>query len=347
MAFLITRRNMIAAAAASPLAIGGAAAAPVPKGTAIYPIAIPTYQQLFVAMEKGFFKDEGYDFHLIEGGGGEQAQQILAAGGADFVLEDIEHCLQLINHGRPARALMIIDTRQPGQYFVVRTSLYDQGITALDKFATWKRPGGAKPIFGVSSLGGTVYTWASLFMQHFGLSDKVLWLGVGGVKTMLGALKTNQIDVLITNAAIATEAEKHGWGRQIFSGSTKPEWDKVIGGTVPINAHIALLDTVKRDPAKVQAYINAVYRAGLWIKAASASEIYDTIRHYLGNANREANIIGINELKSMADYSGTLDKASYERGGQAWYRPRTGIKPVPFSEAFDPRFILAAQKKYS
>lgn len=347
MTFAITRRSMLAVAAAGPFAMSGTAAAAAPKGSAIYPIAIPTYQQIFVAKEKGFFKDEGYDFRLINGGGGEEAQQILAAGGADFVLEDVEHCLQLINHGRPARALMFTDTRQPGQYYVIRTSLYKNGITTLDKIANWKRPDGAKPVFGVSSLGGTIYVWANLFMQHFGYSHKVLWIGVGGVKTMLGALKTNQIDVLITNAAIATEAEKQGWGRQIFCGSSKQEWDKVIGGDVPINAHMALLDTVKHDPAKVQAYINAVYRAGLWIEKASASEIYDTIRRYLGNANREANVIGINELKSMANYSGMTDAASWKRGGQAWYRPQTGIKPVPLTEAFDPRFILAARKKYA
>ena len=49
----------------------------------------------------------------------------------------------------------------------------------------------------VSSLGGTNHVWASYFMETMGLADKVTWVGIGNVDTMLGTLKTKQVDVLV------------------------------------------------------------------------------------------------------------------------------------------------------
>src|ERR1700742_4124405 len=232
MAFVMRRREIVCVAAAAPaLAVAGTSAwAQAKTGSAVYPVAVPTYDVQFVAMEKGFFKDEGYDFKLIQGGSGVKTREILASRQGDFAIADILHVLQLNKNGRPARALITVDQRAPGVRFAIRKDLFDQGIDTVQKAAAFKRPDGKRAIFGVSSLGGTSHLWSHYFMEKLGLADKVTWLGVGHVDTMLGTLKTKQIDVLSSAISVVTEADRNGWGKVIYSPSDAGPWNAIIGG---------------------------------------------------------------------------------------------------------------------
>ena len=343
MASILKRRQILVAAPAV-LAFGTARAAG--SGKATYPVAVASYQQQFVAAEQGFFKDEGFEFKLVQGGSGVKSREIMASGEVDFAIEDIVHCLQLNNHGRAARAVNAADTRSPSQYFIIRKDLFDTGIDTLQKFAAWKRPDGKKPILGVSSIGGTAHLWANFFMEHFGLADDVAWVGVGNVDTMLGSLKTKQIDLLASTGALRTDAEEHGWGKAIFLGSDENIWNEVVGGPVPVNANICLLATIQKQPEKVQAYVTGVHRASQWIKAHTSEQIYDVIEPYVGSTSRNANILEIEAVQAITDTNGIVDPAAYARGGKCWYRDLTGLKPVPLADVFDASFMLKAKAKY-
>src|SRR5438128_2279950 len=84
-------------AAVWPFAASGIARGQAKTGLGVYPVAVPGYQVMFVAEAKGYLKDEGYDFRLIQGGSRTKACAIMAAGEADFLIADILHCLQLNN----------------------------------------------------------------------------------------------------------------------------------------------------------------------------------------------------------------------------------------------------------
>jgi NitT/TauT family transport system substrate-binding protein len=348
MAFVIRRREMLCVAAAAPAlaAAGRGALAQAKTGSGVYPVAVPTYQVMFVAQAKGFFKDEGYDFKLIQGGSGVKTREILASRQGDFAIADIQHVLQLNKNGRPTRALMALDQRAPGVRFAIRKDLFDQGIDTVQKYAAWKRPDGKRPILGVSSLGGTSHLWSHYFMESMGLADKVTWIGVGNVETMLGTLKTKQIDVLSSAISITTEAEKNGWGKVIYAPSDEKTWNQVIGGPVPVNANFCLAATIDKEPEKVQAFTNAAWRAVQWIKANSAETIVTTIEPFVGSTSRDANILESGELKDVADYSGLIPAANWARGEKVWYGELTGLKPIKMEDAVADRFLKAAHAKY-
>ena len=222
MANLIKRRAIIAVAATAP---AWPALAQGKTGSAVYPVAVPSYEVQFVAMDKGYFKDEGFDFKLIQGGSGVKTREILASRQGDFAMADIIHVLQLNKNGRPTKALITTDQRAPGVRFAIRKDLFDQGIDTVQKAAEWKRPDGKRAIFGVSSLGGTSHLWSHYFTEKLGLADKVTWVGVGNVDTMLGSLKTKQIDALVFAAAsgyVAEEAKE--WRVLQTMGSVAPDF---------------------------------------------------------------------------------------------------------------------------
>ena len=344
MAFIIKRRSIVCAMAALPFA--GGARAQAKTGALAYPVAVPGYQCVFVAQAQGFLKEEGYDFKMIQGGSGVKTRAIMAAGEADFMIADILHTLQLNNRQRPTKSIAAVDLRSPSQRWVIRKDLWDQGIDTVEKFAAWKRPNGSKPIFGISSLGGTAHLWAHYYMEKFGFEDNVSWVQVGNVETMLGSLKTKQIDILATTISLVSDAEKHGWGKAFFDGGNEQIWNKYVGGPVPVNTVMCQQPTIAKDPEKVQAYANALYRALQWIKVNTPEKIHDVIEPFVGSTSRESNLLEIAAVKEVTDYQGLVDPAAYDRGGKMWFREITGIKPVRVDDAFDGSFIKKAHAKY-
>ncbi len=351
MAFVIRRRAVVAAAV-SATAWSASRMRPVhaqasaKTGLGVYPVAVPTYQVQFVAQEKGFFRDEGYDFKLVQGGSGVKTREILASRQADFAIADILHVLQLNKNGRPTRALNAVDTRAPGVRFAIRKDLYDQGIDTVQKAAAWKRPTerrrfSASPRSAAPRICGRIISWSALAWPM-----PLPGWGVGNVDTMLGSLKTRQIDVLSTAISLVAEAEKNGWGKQIYSPSDAKTWNEVIGGPVPVNNNFCLLSMIEKDPEKVQAYVNAIWRATQWIKAHSPEEIQDTIERFVGSTSRQANLLEIGELKDVADWNGLIGADAYARGEKVWYGELTGLKPIKREDAVEEKFLKAAHAKY-
>ena len=168
----------------------------------------------------------------------------------------------------------------------------------------------------MSSLGGTNHVWASYYMETMGLDQKVTWIGTGNVDTMLGSLKTKQVDVLVSSLSLLNDSVEQGWGALLFDGTDEAIWNKYIGGKVPVTSHFTLQSTIDKDPPRMQAFVTALWRATQWIKKRSPEEIYQTIEPYVGSTSRAANIIEITALQKVADYEATIDAAGFARSGK-------------------------------
>ena len=346
MTAFITRRSALTVMAGSAGFALRQVRAEEKSGRAIYPVAVPIYQSQFVADRAGYFKDAGLDCKLIQGGSGVKTREIIASSQGDVGIGDVTHPMQLANHGRAGRILLPTDTRSGSVMFILRRDLWDQGVTTLEKLTEWKRPDGRKPIVSVSSLGGTNHVWSSYYMETMGLAEKVTWIGTGNVDTMLGSLKSKQVDVLVSSLSLLNESQQQGWGTLLFDGTDEAIWNKYIGGKVPVTCHFTVQSTIDKDPAKMQAYVTALWRAAQWIKTHSSDEVCDAIEPYVGSTSRAANVLEISALQKVADYDGVIDAASFARGEKVWFREMTGIKPLTIAEVVAPDFAQAARKAY-
>jgi len=346
MAMLLTRRSALTVIAGGASLAAGPVRAEGIGGRAIYPVAVPIYQSQFVADRIGYFRDAGLDCKLIQGGSGVKTREIIASSQGDVGIGDVTHPMQLANHGRAGRILLPTDTRSSSVMFIIRKDLRDQGITSLEKLTEWKRPDGRKPIVSVSSLGGTNHVWSSYYMETMGLAEKVTWIGTGNVDTMLGSLKSKQVDVLVSSLSLLDESQEQGWGTLLFDGTDEAIWNKYIGGKVPVTCHFTVQSTIDKDPPKIRAFVTALWRAAQWIKSHSPDEVYDAIEPYVGSTSRKANILEITALKKVADDDGLIDAASFARGEKVWFREMTGIKPLTISEVVASDFAQAARTAY-
>jgi sulfonate transport system substrate-binding protein len=346
MSYVSRRSALTIIAGGATLAAGRTRAAEPMQGRAVYPVATALYQTHFVADRIGYFKEAGLDCKLLQGGSGVKTREIIASQQGDVGIGDITHPMQLSNRGRNGRVLMPIDTRSGAVIFIIRKDLHDQGINTLEKFAAWKRPDDRKPIVSVSSLGGTNHVWSSYYMEVMGFDTKVTWIGTGNVETMLGSLKTKQVDVLVSGISLYKDSVDHGWGALLFDGTDEAIWNKHIGGKVPVTAQFTLQATIDKDPPKMQAFVTAMWRAAQWIKTHSPEEILDAIEPYVGSTSRNSNLAEIAELQKVADYDGTIDAAAWARGEKVWFREMTGIKPLTPADLVSPTFLEAAKKAY-
>jgi len=351
MAMIMTRRSMLTVvglgvSAGATLARHPARAAELKPGRAIYPTAEVTYLAQYVADRQGYFKDAGLDVRLVQGGSGVKMREIVASGQGDIGIGDMSHPMQLSNHGRSARILIPVDVRNGSVVFIMNNRLAEAGVASLAQFAATRRPDGHKPIIGVSSLGGTNHVWASYYMELLKLDDQVTWVGVGNVDTMLGSLKSQQIDVLVNATALMQTATEHGWGKLLFDGSSEANWTKFIGGKVPATAHFCLQAAVDQDRPKMQAYVTALWRAIQWIKAHSVEEQFAVGEPYLGSTSRDATIADLTLMKPLFDYDGIIDPEGFQRGAKVWFRKLTGIKPIAMDQIVDSSFIRSAKQTY-
>jgi NitT/TauT family transport system substrate-binding protein len=342
----VTRRSALTVIVGGAAMAAGRAAAEDNAGRVIYPVAVPVYQTQFVADRIGFFKEAGLDCKLIQGGNGVKTREIIASSQGDIGIGDITHPMQLSNHGRAGRVLMPVNTRSSSVMFIIRKDLKDQGINTLEALTEWKRPDGRKPIVSVSSLGGTNHVWASYYMEVMGLDQKVTWIGTGNVDTMLGSLKSKQVDVLVSSLSLLNDSREQGWGELLFDGTDEATWNKYIGGKVPVTAHFTLQSTIDKDPQKMQAFVTALWRATQWIKTHTPDQIYEAIEPYVGSTSRAANLTEITSLQKVTDYDATIDAAGFARGEKVWFREMTGIKPLTIAEVVSPTFIEVARKAY-
>jgi NitT/TauT family transport system substrate-binding protein len=342
----VTRRSALTIIVGGAAMATGRARAEDNTGRVIYPVAVPVYQTQFVADRIGFFKEAGLDCKLIQGGSGVKTREIIASSQGDIGIGDITHPMQLSNHGRAGRVLMPVDTRSSSVMFIIRKDLKDQGINTLEALTEWKRPDGRKPIVSVSSLGGTNHVWASYYMEVMGLDQKVTWIGTGNVDTMLGSLKSKQVDVLVSSLSLLNDSREEGWGELLFDGTDEAIWNKYIGGKVPVTAHFTLQATIDKDPHKMQAFVTALWRATQWIKTHTPDQIYEAIEPYVGSTSRTANLTEITSLQKVTDYDATIDAAGFARGEKVWFREMTGIKPLTIGEVVSSNFIEVARKAY-
>ncbi|MCL4765706.1 MAG: ABC transporter substrate-binding protein [Hyphomicrobiaceae bacterium] len=315
--------------------------------TLAYGPALPVYSLGVIAEAKGFLKAENLDLKLVIGNAGTHGRQALAAGQALFAHGDASHPLQLSTRGKKCKIIMASQMIASISNIVVRKDLYDAGITTVEKLASYKRPDGAKPIVAATAIGSGTWMYGTYVFEAMGFGDRINWVAGGGTKTMFPGLETKQFDAIMAVPAWVLEAEDKGFGRVIYDTSKPGVFEAAFGGTVPVLVLYTLEETAQHEKPKVQAFINAMYRAMKWVKATPVDEVYALVgeKHYSG-INPVAVKTELSFDKNTWTYDGRIDKASFERGGKVWYRKGSDIPESKYEDIIDMSFLDAAQAKY-
>ena len=195
------------------------------------------YLPLFVAVHRGFFKDEGIDIELprlvpaI-------AQNALLAGEVQYHgLADSG--LRLAARGAPIKAIF---------YGADRPMYYLVGQKEIHSVAELK---GKK--VGVSQFGGTSDLSARLALKHFGVEPErdVLIIQIGNESIRIAALRAASVEAIIVPVPAVAVLKRDGFNEISFVG------DVVEFAS---NGYSTTDQRIKEHPQEVKKVVRAIYR---------------------------------------------------------------------------------------
>jgi NitT/TauT family transport system substrate-binding protein len=345
MGGLLTRRSLAAGAALALPFIRRSQAVALKPVTATFGAMDLAYLPNIIAVEQGIAAANGLDLKLRITEGGPQSRTMVAAGEAQFQHGDTTLALQLSGKGIPTKILLSTENIAPYANLVVRQDLVDAGIDSLEKIAAWKRPGGAKPIVGVSTIGAGTWIWGTFLFEKIGKGDAINWVAGGASFTLLAGLASQRFDGIMTAPDGVLEAANNKWGKVVFDVTDAARWNALIGGPVPASSIYTLQSTIDDDPALVSAYVRAMLQSLGWLRAAPDDAVVKLVRaKYMPNIAADALTYGIDFHRKTMNFSGVVDPEQFARGAAVWFRASTGLQPIAFADAVDPHFLQAAAK---
>jgi NitT/TauT family transport system substrate-binding protein len=302
-----------------------------------------------VAEASGYFKREGLEVELVTSPAGARSAQMVAAGQVHYVLGDTSHPQRLTEQGKPAVVLFVTDLKCPYANIVVRKDLHQAGLTSIDKLATMKPKDGDKWKAGVTAIGSGTWMYGNFILRSRplpggkSLNDTVEWIGVGGIKSALGALKTGKIDIGMAVPEFILEAEAQGFGTLLFDVRDDKQWLPIFKGPIAATGSYALKSTVQSLKDETQAYVTAVYKAVQWIKGAAPGEIANALERYQETMGLSGDSIvkAIDWYKHVWTYDLVFSREHYENVLNV-ARGIKAEKTYPYEEIVDGSFLRKA-----
>jgi len=234
------------------------------------------YLPLTIAERKGFFKEFGLDADINDFAGGAKSLQALVGGSVEIVAGAYEHTLRMHAKNQDIRAVIEM-LRFPTIVIGVRKDLVGKVKSAAD-FKGLK--------IGVTAPGSSTYITCVAAMAKAGLkAADASFIGIGGGASAVAAMKKGEIDVISHLDPVIAKLEQDGDIAVLIDTRTEKGTFDLFGGTNPASCLYVKQETIEKNPALVQASVNAIYKALRWIGKAKPEEIADAVpeAYHLGD----------------------------------------------------------------
>ncbi|MBC9245754.1 ABC transporter substrate-binding protein [Paracoccus sp. 11-3] len=257
----------------------------------------------YVALDKGFYEEEGLDVTILPGGPDIAPTQVLAGGGADVIVEWMPAALAAREKGLP-----LVNIAQPFKRSgMMLTCLKESGITD------------PKTDFAGKTLGvwfsGNEYPFLS-WMNHLGLSTE------GGTDGVTVLKQGFNVDPLLQKQAACISTMTYNEYGQVLDAGLTPD-DLVTfkyedQGVATLEDGLYVLESTLDDPEKVTSLVQFV-RASMkgWAYAAEHPEEAAEIvleNDETGAQTLEHQVRMAQEVAKLTEGStGVLDEADYQR----------------------------------
>lgn len=219
------------------------------------------YAPQYVAMSQGFFREEGLDVELTNGGGADKVMTAVVSGQADMGLAGPEAAIYVMNQGKEDHPVIFAQlTKRDGSFLVGRTP----GPFSWDQVR-------GKTIIG-GRAGGVPEMTLEYVLRQNGVEpqrDAVVDTSVQ-FNMMAGAFTGGQGDYVTLFEPTATEVERAGHGYILCSIGEE-------SGEIPYTAYFASQSYMTAHPEVIQGFANAIARAQQWIVDHTDREVAEAI----------------------------------------------------------------------
>lgn len=256
---------------------------------------MPSYPY-FVALENGYFKEEGLELEKIEFQTSNQIVEALASGKIDVAVGPavfVTFCMEANEPGR-LKIFMSLDETAAKEYAMTRLVIRkDSGISEIADLKGRKM--GVFPGVNTKTFAIPVFKAYSL---DTGKDMEIIEIPP---PLELQALATGQVDALFTLEPIATQCVVEGVG-EIMEEVTPARYimDPMVGG-----GYLFSKKFLKKDPEKAAKFRRAIFKAVDWIRENEA-EAREVLPEYMPITREVA-------LKCARNRFGKLSEKDVER----------------------------------
>lgn len=235
-----------------------------PKETAMVDLTISEvahsvfYAPQYVAMEMGFFKDEGLNISLITGQGADKVMTSVLSGEVDIGLAGPEASIYVYNQGKEDHPVIFAQlTKRDGSFLV--------GREKPDAF-TWDKLKGSHVIGGRK--GGVPNMTLEYLIKQKGLNPQTDMNMDTGIQfaLMAGAFTGGQGDYVALFEPTASMVENEGKGYVLASIGQET-------GEIPYTAYFAPKSYLTKNQETVEKFTRALYKGQKWVQQNDAKTV--------------------------------------------------------------------------
>jgi NitT/TauT family transport system substrate-binding protein len=230
------------------------------------------YAPMYVAINEGFFAEEGIELELTTGQGADKVMTALLSGQADVGFMGPEATIYVFNQGQDDFAVNFAQlTKRDGSFLLAREP---------DPDFNWDKVRGSTIIGGRK--GGMPLMTLEYVLKNKGIMPGVDVEVLTNIQfaLMAGAFTGGTGDYVTLFEPVAAAVEKEGTGFVVASVGAD-------SGEIPYTVFSARKSFIANNQDLIQRFTNAIYRGQLWVEEHSPEEIAQSIRPFFPDADLE------------------------------------------------------------
>jgi NitT/TauT family transport system substrate-binding protein len=257
------------------------------------------YAPQYVALEKGFFAEEGLEVVLSVGQGADKSMTALLSESADIALLGIEAGIYVTNEGKEGHIKPFAQlTQRAGNFIVSRQE---------EPNFKWEN------LKGKSIIGGRPGGMPELILEHaiksngLVIGEDVEIINNIAFSSTSGAFVGGVGDYTAEFEPVASTLEEQGNGYVVASLGE-------ASGFLPYTVYMTTDTYAKENPELVQKFTNAIYKGQKWVNEHSAQEVAEVCLPYFKESSIELLTKVVERYKAQETWkeNPVFDKEGFE-----------------------------------
>lgn len=228
------------------------------------------YAPQYVAISKGFFKEQGLEIELTTGQGADKVMTAVLAGQSDIGFAGPEAAIYVYNEGKEDYAQVFAQlTKTDGSFLVSKEE---------NSNFKWTDLKGKTIIPGRK--GGVPYMTLSYVIRKNGMNPETDMVLDDSIQfdLMAGAFSGGNADYVTLFEPTASLTEQAGKGYIVASVGEE-------AGNVPYTAYFAKKSYIEGNSETIQKFVNAIYNGQQWVDTHTDREIAEAIIEFFPDSN--------------------------------------------------------------
>lgn len=291
------------------------------------------YAPQYVAINNGFFKEEGLEIELTTGQGADKVMTAVLAGQSDIGFAGPEASIYVYNEGKEDYAEVFAQmTKRDGSFLVSKTD--------TDNFS-WNDLKGKTVIPGRK--GGVPYMTFEYVLKQNGINPETDVNLDDSIKfdLMAGAFAGGDAEYVTLFEPTASMTEEAGKGYVVASVGE-------ASGEIPYTAYFAKKSYIEENKDVIQGFTNAIYKGQQWVKQHSAKEIAEVIQDFFPDTDLDMLTKSIQSYMDIDAWNDTpvLKEEAFNRLQTVMKEAGELDKEAPYNKVINNEFAENSIKNY-